>query len=260
MEELVFLSTMNKGIIYYSRLKTDSIILDGCQKQILKSGLPITSCSTHPIDFGTNVIEPDESIVGYFKRILLALETSSADYVFFCEDDILYHPSHFDFEPSRDDTFYYNTNVWKWNYYNNQVITYDHQASVSGLCVNRKLAIEFYKRRLKIIYENEFEKISTHGNPTWARDMGYEPGKHKGSKEPARAEEWRSEYPIIDIRHTRCTTVPKMTQDSFKIKPVNWQEDVIENLPGWDEPWKLVQDDTDEVERLRKANFIGRKQ
>jgi hypothetical protein len=194
------------------------------------------------MDFGTNIVyEGRTGIMTYFRQILTALEASTNDYVFFCESDVLYHESHWKFQPNKDDVFFYNTNVWKWEYRSRLIVTYDHHASVSGLCCNRQLAIDFYKRRLKIIYDNGWDKLPTFGNPTWARNLGYEPGKRKGNLlEPAKAEEWKSEFPNIDIRHTRCMTVPKVTWDSFKKKPVNWKEDTLENLSGWSEPWKLV--------------------
>lgn len=230
-----------KGIIYFTNNKPMPSIFEGVQKQILKSGLPIASASVKPIDFGNNVVVPDESIMGYFKRILAALEASTAEYVFFCENDVLYHPSHFDFTPPRNDTFYYNTNIWKWDYAGNRVIAYDHQASLSGLCVNRGLALKFFKRRLKLIYENGWDKLPSGGNPSWARNLGYEPGRHSGNNlEPALAGEWVSEFPIIDIRDTHNMTPKKMQKEGFRKKPTGWREDVIENLPGWDNPQKLV--------------------
>ena len=232
-----------KGIIYYTHHNVKPAILEGVQKQILKSRLPIVSCSLKPMDFGTNVVHKGErGIMSYFHQILLALETSKVDDVFFCEHDILYHPSHFEFEPKRDDTFYYNRNVWKWDYTGKKIVTYDQTASVSGICVNRKLALNFYKRRLELIYENGWDKVPTFGNPLWARNLGYEPGRagRRNKLEKVRAEEWRSEYPIIDIRHTRCMTVPRWDVKHFRNKPTNWREDIIDNIPGWNEPWKLV--------------------
>jgi len=238
------------GIIYYTSNNAKPVLLEGVRKQILKSGLPITSATLEPLDFGDNYVyeatgttmREKRGIMSYFNQIVLALENSRADNVFFCEHDILYPTSHFEFEPERDDTFYYNTNVWKWDYTGKKVVTYDQQASLSGMCANRKLALDFYKRRLKIIYDKEYDKIPTYGNPTWARKMGYEPGKNGGRNklEPALSAEWRSKEPLIDIRHTRCMTVPKMDQEHFIKKPKNWREDVIENIPGWNKPWELV--------------------
>lgn len=241
---------MRAGIIYYTSHNAKPKLLEGVRKQILKSGLPITSVSLKPIDFGNNMVYGDPNlrpnqkrgIMSYFNQIVTALENSDADYVFFCEHDVLYHPSHFEFIPPRDDTFYYNVNVWKWDYIGKRAVTYDQVGSVSGICVNRKHALEFYKNRLKLIYDKGWDKIPTFGNPRWARDLGYEPGRagKRNKYEKTRAEEWRSKYPIIDIRHTRCITHPRWNPEKFRNKPTNWVEDVIDNVPGWEEPWNLV--------------------
>lgn len=221
-----------KGIIYYTSNRLKGEIRKGVLQQIEKSGLPVTVNNTPLEKIGA---------LSMFHQILDCLERSNKKYVFFCEHDVLYHPSHFDFTPPRDDTFYYNTNVWRWDYYSKRVITYDHLSSVSGLCVNRELAKEFYTKRLKMIYERGFDKLPTFGNPTWAREMGYEPGKKNRYGEKALKEEWRSEHPNIDVRHTRSMTVPKMDYKSFLKPPENWIESEIDKLTGWKEPWKLVQ-------------------
>lgn len=238
-----------KGIIYYTSHNAKPELLKGVQKQLLSIGLPITSVSLEPIDFGNNIVYGDPTLIAnqkrgimsYFNQIILALENAKEKYVFFCEHDVLYHPSHFDFTPPRDDTFYYNTNVWKWDYTGKRTATYDQVASVSGICVNREFALDFYKNRLRIIKENEWDKIKTFGNPSWARELGYEPGRRTNLwEERPKSEEWRSEFPIIDIKHTRCLTHPRWELDKFKRKPTNWKIDTIENIPGWKEPWNLV--------------------
>lgn len=223
---------MSVGAIYYTSNRVNSAIKEGCWRQLQKSGLPITVNDT---------VVGKPGAVSMFKQIYDCLQRAEQTQVFFCEHDILYHLSHFDFVLPRDDIFYYNVSVWRWDYYSRKVITYDHHASVSGLCVNRELALEFYKRRLKIIDEKGYDKLPTFGNPDWARTMGYEPGKSNKEGESALKEEWRSEFPNIDIRHTRSMTAPKLNYEDFKRKPCNWREDVIENLLGWDEPWTLVQ-------------------
>ena len=239
-----------KGIIYYTSHNGKPRLLEGVRNQIAKSGLPITSVSLEPIDFGTNIVHGDpklranqkRGIMSYFHQIKLALENAKEKYVFFCEHDVLYHPSHFDFTPPRDDTFYYNRNVWRWDFIGKKVVTYDQVASVSGICVNRKLALDFYTKRLQLIYEKGWDQAPTHGNPKWARHLGYEPGRagKRNKYETAKADEWRSEYPIIDIRHTRTVTQPRWLPEHFKNHPSNWKEDVIDNVPGWDNPRKLV--------------------
>jgi hypothetical protein len=222
-----------KGIIYYTNNHPDEKIMAEVQKQILLSGLPIVSCSQKPINFGKNIVlEIGSSPTSMVRQILTALEASEAKYVFFCEHDVLYHPSHFEFTPTRNDTFYYNTNVWRWDYGSDKVITYDHLMSLSGLCVNRDKAIEHYKKRLATIEENGFDKLPGK-NPGWARKMGYEPGKKTGEI----VEEWRSQYPNVDIRHRKTLTPIKMTLESFVHKPTGWKESTIKKI--WPENYQF---------------------
>lgn len=224
---------MRKGIIYYTDSKLQDPIFSAVQKQLEKAGLPIISCSLAPINFGKNIVlNLKPGPVTMFEQILAALEASEAESLFFCEHDVLYHPAHFEFSPPEKEIFYYNTNVWRWDYYGTKVITYDHLRSLSGLCANRQKAIDHYQKKLKIIYERGYDKIPTAGNPGWARTMGYEPGKPKriGGISDDTVEEWRSKYPNIDIRHRKTMTPVKMTLDSFKHKPTGWKESTIDKI------------------------------
>lgn len=215
-----------KSIIYYTTNKLDKTITEMVRKRILESGLPIVSCSLEPINFGKNIVldlEPGPTTM--VKQILAALEASESEHVFFCEHDVLYDPTHFDFTPPLKDTFYYNTNVWRWDYHNDKVITYDHFCSLSGLCVARKKTLEHYRKRLATILEKGFDKLPGK-NPSWARKMGYEPGKKTGEL----TDEWKSEYPNIDIRHNKTLTPIKMTLESFIHKPTGWRESTIDQI------------------------------
>lgn len=215
-----------KSIIYYTDNRLDEEILLKVQASILKSGLPIVSCSLKPIDFGKNiVVDLQPSPTTMVKQILTALEACGGEYIFFCEHDVLYHLSHFDFTPPLKETFYYNTNVWRWDYRGNKIITYDHLRSLSGLCVSRKKALEHYQKRLATIIKNGFDKLPGK-NPAWARKMGYEPGKKTGEL----IDEWKSEYPNIDIRHNKTLTPIKMTLESFVHKPTGWKESTIDQI------------------------------
>jgi hypothetical protein len=169
-------------------------------------------------------------------QITKALEKSKTKHVFFCEHDVLYPLSHFDFTPKSDDIYYYNSNVWRWHYPHNYLISYERLISLSGLCVNRKLALAQYKKRLNAIYEMGLDK-DTSREPLWARRWGYEPGTKKtrrGGFSNDDFETWSSEYPIIDIRHGRTFSPPKVTLDSFKHAPQKWQEATIRDIKGWD--------------------------
>jgi len=224
-----------KSIIYYTDNRLDQQINLLVQKQLLKSNFPIVSCSLSPISFGRNIVLKEKAgPVTMFKQILAALKASEGEFVFFCEHDVLYHTSHFEFTPPKQDTFYYNINVWRWDFSSNKVITYDHFRSVSGLCVNKKKAIDHYQKRLELIYKMGWDKISGK-NPNWARTIGYEPGKPKrnGGFSDDSIDEWRSKYPNIDIRHQKTMTPLKMTLDSFRHQPTGWKELTLDKLPGW---------------------------
>ena len=87
---------MSKGIVYYTDNRLEERIFSTCQKHILAADLPIVSVSLQPINFGQNIVVKGEP--GYpsmVNQIVTALEATTADYVFFCEHDILYHKSHF---------------------------------------------------------------------------------------------------------------------------------------------------------------------
>ncbi len=227
---------MTKGIIYYTDNRLGEPIFSRVQKQILAANLPIVSISLKPIALGKNVVlNLTPSYITMIKQITKALEKSDSDYIFFCEHDVLYPLSHFDFTPQKDDIFYYNSNVWRWKYPDNLAINYDRLISLSGLCVNRKLALSHYQARLKKIKELKLDSNGMH-EPGWARQWGYEPGTKKtkrGGFSNDDFETWSSQYPMIDIRHGKTFSQPKVTLDSFKHPPTNWREISIDEIPGW---------------------------
>lgn len=229
---------MNAGIVYYTDNRIHGIIIDTARKFIKASGLPIVSVSLKPIDFGQNIVleNRERSYPTMALQILMALEASTADYVFYCEHDVLYHPSHFDFTPPRDDIYYYNVNNYRWEYPKDRAITYDELTSLSSLCCNRELAIKHYKYRLRVIEENGLDKIRSR-EPRWARKFGYEPGTKKRRRGGITNEDHikrRSEFPNVDIRHPLTFSKPKVTLDSFKYIPNTFREVTLDQIPGWD--------------------------
>lgn len=229
---------MTKGIIYYTDNRLREPILTVVQEQIKKAGLPITSTSLSPINFGNNfVLNLKPNYITMVKQITKALEEAQEDVVFFCEHDVLYPLSHFDFRPPKDNIFYYNSNVWRWAYPSDLAITYDRLISLSGLCVNRKFALNHYQSRLKKIKELEVEGDQRLHEPLWARRWGYEPGTKKtnrGGFSDDDFETWQSAVPLVDIRHGRTFSQSKVTLDSFIHKPENWKEINISDIKGWD--------------------------
>lgn len=225
-----------KGIIYYTDNKLREPIFSMVQKQILAAGLPIVSVSLKPIGLGKNIVlNLPPGFITMIKQITRALEESESDYVFFCEHDVLYPLSHFDFTPPKNDIFYYNANIWRWKYPDNLAITYDRLICLSGLCVNRKFALDHYKGRLAKIMEMNWGNDKRH-EPEWARKWGYEPGTKKikrGGFSEDDFETWFSNDPIIDIRHGKTFSQSKVTLDSFKHKPINWRETTLDKIQGW---------------------------
>ena len=230
-------SPKTRGVLFYTDSCIGEPIGSIVQKQILKSGLPITSVSHKPLDFGNNIVLPlVRSYPSIVKQIITGLKASNEDYVFFTEHDVLYHKSHFDFEPKRDDIFYYNANVWRWDYPKDRAFTYSRLLQLSALCVNREFALDHYQKRLAKIKGVGWDMV-VKGEPEWVRKMGYEPGtkkKKRGGFSNDDFETWWSEYPNIDIRHKDTFSPPKLTLDEFKHKPINWQEMKVTQVPGWD--------------------------
>lgn len=217
-----------KSILYY----TDSQIEEPIASLVrsLLVGLPVVSVSLEPLEFGTNITVPlERGAITMFNQILAGLEASDSKYVFFCEHDVLYHSSHFDFTPPTDDLFYYNSNVWRWDYPENRLITYNHLWQLSGLCANRELLIDHYQNKLKTIADKGLKEDSP--EPRWLRKLGYEPGK-VGNRMKL-ASEWQAEFPNIDIRHDGTFTRRKCRLEDFTHQPLNWRETTLDGIAGW---------------------------
>lgn len=166
-----------------------------------------------------------------FKQIMAALEHSTADIIFFCEHDILYHPSHFDFTPPDKNTFYYNQNVWFLRTKDGHALHYDVN-QLSGLCGYREALLTHFKER--------YERIEKEG---FSRKMGFEPMTHKRIKwqNVYKLGTWKSKYPNIDIRHKGNVTGQRWKKSQFRNKKllVGWIVNKKE-IPGWGKTKELI--------------------
>lgn len=212
----------SKGALYYTCLTHDTRIEMACRAQLERAcdGLELGSVSRGaPIEFGDwNVVVNEEpGVLTMHRQLLAGLEHMEADWVYLCENDILYHPSHFAIDLAQDDLFYYNTHVWKARYPDGHCVWTDDLQQVSGVCAARSLLLSFYRDRVVLIEAEGF-------------DRHYEPGPKTG---PYRTENWASEYPNLDIRHNKTMTKSKWSPEDFRNKRYarGWKEASV--VPGW---------------------------
>jgi hypothetical protein len=213
---------LTKGILYYTDNQLTLSIARPVRESIKKANLPITSVSLKPMPwFGNNIhFKGQRSKLTMCKQILAGLKAMKEDIVFFCEHDVIYHPSHFEFTPERKDKFYYNKNIWRVRE-DGLAVYFDHK-STSQLCCYRDLAIKEYEERVRRI---EKEGVTN----------GYEPGTRsirRGGYSDYRSEYFESKEPSIDIRHGNNLTASRWNTDGFRDKSTcqNWKETTIDKL------------------------------
>lgn len=229
---------MSPGVLYYTSNNLDKNIEQACVKQLQNNFTKETvAVSLKPLNtFRRNfVVDGIPSYTTMVRQIIRGLEELSCDYVFFVEHDVLYHKSHFEFVPELANTFYYNTNVWRWDYPSDRMVRWDKMFTLSQLVVNKKFALDHYRRRLTKIYEFGYDQIQSR-EPDWARKWGYEPGTKKprnGGFSADVSDTWKSLLPNIDIRHKGTFSPAKVTLDSFKHQPTGWKETTKDKIFGW---------------------------
>jgi hypothetical protein len=217
-----------KGIVYYTHNNIDERLRKLAQEWILKANLPIVCVSLNePVDFGENyVFKGEYGYTSMFKQILLGLKLAKEDHIFMCEHDVLYHPSHFEFTPPKNDTYYYNSNAFKYKLRGRVVCKYDCRW-LSQLCASRELLIQHYEKKIKLIEAGKTREA-----------YGYEPGTgHSRHVDSFGFAYFASEYPNIDVRHGRNLSGNGRTKlEHFRDKSTckNFKAYSVEQIPGWD--------------------------
>lgn len=236
-----------KGVVYYTDNRPDEPLFSAVQQQILK-GIKekhVVSVSLQPLNFGKNIhFKGERGILTMFRQILAGLEASTAEVIFFCEHDVLYHPSHFDFVPPEKDKFYYNTNFWRVRQSDSHAYRTDETKVVSGLCAYRELLVEHYRKRVARLLRNQADSIEN-GQPVkndgYLASMGYEPGTHSHPRgiDNHGCESYQSKYPNLDIRHNKNLTPSRWSPEEFRDQRYTkgWQE--ATEVDGWGSLIKL---------------------
>jgi hypothetical protein len=237
---------MTKGIIFYTDNETPPKIAWEVQFRLKtiakKKNLPIVCASLKQRSgFGdTNIFFPSlkRGMLTLFTQIVSALEHSTADNIFFCEADILYHPSHFDFTPPTNDAYYYNISNWV-VWMNEAIATHvDVNTPLSMLCGDRELLLGHYKRKIARVMERRKE-IEAAGQPMIDQgvsvNMCGEPGgesiREKVDNYPILT--WASEWPNLDLRHGHNLTKGKRRPTDYHTRHYaqGWKE--AAEVPGW---------------------------
>jgi len=225
----------SKGILYYTDNELDPKIMKFCQEQI-KVGAKqnrIVSVSLKKIGFGDNItLDKNRGYETMAKQILAGLKALDTDIVFFCEHDVLYHHSHFEFIPPEKDVFYYNDNVWFLRLKDGHTLHYNAN-QLSGLCAYREPLIKHYEERVALIEKEGFSrKIGfepmTHNRIKWKNKYGYE--------------SWKSREPNVDIKHATNLTSARWSKDQFRNKKFTegWKEGENWKISGWNDLDKLI--------------------
>jgi len=238
---------ITKGMIYYTDNQLDEKIAKPVREKLQeisgKKKINIVSSSLKKMDFGVKNVRFPSYKRGYlamYKQILGALENSKDEIIFFTEHDVLYHPSHFDFEPVDKNTFYYNQNVWYLRP-DGHALHYDVN-QLSGLCIWRDTALVHYRERFKLI-EERYKELPIEEFNRWIRHMGHEPFTHGRVqwKTQFKYETWKSELPNIDIRFGVNATGMRWKKEQYRNQQllINWQE-TDDLINGWGKTSDLV--------------------
>ena len=221
-----------KGIIFYTDNRLKIKIAHAVQRQLKRVShdldIPITSASLKPMPhFGAKNIHLPHLKPGYpamFTQILAALENSTAQVIYFCEHDCLYHPSHFDFTPPKKDIFYYNHNWWRLRTSDGLAVHWDAN-QVSGLCVYRSHALKFYRQRVA--------DIQKHG---YSNSMGFEPGRRSTRLTQA----FKSRIPYLDLKHGHNLSKNRWSLKDFHDKSTAKNFTIATEIPGWGKTQELI--------------------
>ena len=217
----------SKGLCYYTdgRLDDDPVG-HAVRARLRAAGLPLVAVSLKPIAFGDrNIVMPGErGQLMMFRQILAGLEALDTDIAFLVEHDVLYAvPDHFAFTPPSDQVFYYNQHRWQVSARDGRAVHY-RASQTSGCCAYRELLVEHYRKRVA--------HVEAHG---WDRNLGYEPGCNRRSREidPHGSATWMSAVPNIDVRDVGNLSRSKWSIADFRNKAnaIGWTEG--DGVPGW---------------------------
>lgn len=184
-------------ILYYTSNTIPSHFMKNTQEVLLKAvgDTPIVCVSFKPTVIGNNctniVLEgAKRSAYQLYKQILIAAKEAKTEFVATAEDDMLYHPSHFDYRP-KGDVFAYNVNKWSiFSWVNPPIFSYRRRKLMSSLVVRREALIKTLEERYNKYNFEDSERLIKY----WG-----EPGRFETRLDltTIESEEYESEFPNV---------------------------------------------------------------
>lgn len=213
---------LKRGIVYYTDNQAEERFFIAGRKILESMDLPIISVSQHPIDFGKNyAMDLDRSNLSMFRQILTGLQKSDADIVYLCEHDVLYHESHFNLIPEKENIFYYNQNRWAVDTKTGQAVHYLTKCP-SHLVAFKSTLIDYYTKRLAMVEKDGFKS-----------KVGYAPPRGIESNS-WKVKTYMSEQPNVDLRHDKnLSGVGRFKKEDFSAEWARkgWKES--DTVPYW---------------------------
>lgn len=220
---------MRRAALLYTDNRLPDEIWQACQSQLLRCldeiDLQLLTVSLKPVDVDLNlVLDFTPSPESMFRQILAglrALREYGTEVVYLIEHDVLYHPTHFDFEPIGN-AFCYNLNQWHVWSETGQAFTFLHD-DPSQLCARLEVLLDHYQRVVDAIDRQGY-------NRSW----GFSPPRGLPSElRQGTTFRWSAQGPNIDIRHPGTLTRSQLRPEDFRSARScqGWTE--RDDVPGW---------------------------
>lgn len=105
-------ATGTKTILYYTGNRKHPEFEARVRDTLVKNnpGLPIVSVSQKPLNLGKNICVGDvgASYLNVYRQMFIGAQAVDTEYIVFAEDDFLYPPEYFAFEPQGGDFYRYD--------------------------------------------------------------------------------------------------------------------------------------------------------
>ena len=198
-------------IIMYTDNSLDERITKPCRDHLVVASRckPIISVSQKPLKFGTNICLGGigRSHLSMYSQILAGIEAAKTKYVALVEHDCLYSPEHFDWQPPKDDVFYYNLNIWfvKWS---SGEYFYQRRRVLSQLICGKEVALKAIQDKVWLLKHGYMIRKGMTG----ACELGCRSDKEAFEQAAFCEADWLKTHDIKDIK-TEPVQLQAVTQE-----------------------------------------------